>query len=708
MGLIDEYREQNTNPDYDYSLGGVLKEYGSAPAKGLATGITYLADLPYLGEGLLRGAYDIGSFPVDMITGNDAPFFDAWSSDKWYTQPYGSKVIDYDKKNDGYLATKNYNIPYFPDPQALNTGSEWGALGGINFGKNILTKPFSYQRGMHGGVFGTSSEYLQEGFDINDVDNIWGMAVDTPALIFNMIADYKSFRNNSGFIQKMLRETMGDVDDQAITKQLTIIQDRIAKANEQGVKLSAQQLFAEFPEMASLYRVLGMMDNGKTRRFNDAQGEALTKLLTGQMENLDEMPSILAQAVKFQNNYKNFTYKTNETFRKDIDSIKNIKISDDVGEQFNMKTLLIENIDNAWMKVGNRSSVGAKQLEYFTNLIDEAIQTGDIDKLNNVLKRVESDLATFSRNGMEVDGQVLDLEKGLDKIVKSLVDDSHLAVADNFPEYRVAMKKFQETMENSIDPLRAEKLTAFISEGGDPEKVIKAIDLLFSSTNHTAEDLAPIIKGLRAINGDGVIDDVFQMHITKIMKTAMENSPDDAMNVATKLSKKKQNYDRIKTLIKEDFKLKHGKYPNAKELDDASRGMINWLDTVNSFSKAQGESITAPLQAFQRASSQYGLDPRDLVNPATWTREIRDAWAKFNAQKLQKFMENSKNLDDLIRMSQTTIKDDLLNIVYLTAVRPYGTIGAEKMPYGFEARTDIKDKFQEVIDADQVFESGDW
>mgnify|MGYP007000455556 len=61
MGLLDEYRETNTNPDYDYSLGGVLKEYGSAPAKGLATGITYLGDLPYLGEGLLRGAYDVAS-----------------------------------------------------------------------------------------------------------------------------------------------------------------------------------------------------------------------------------------------------------------------------------------------------------------------------------------------------------------------------------------------------------------------------------------------------------------------------------------------------------------------------------------------------------------------------------------------------------------------------------------------------------------------
>lgn len=708
MGLLDEYRETNTNPDYDYSLGGVLKEYAKAPAKGLATGLTYLGDLPYLGEGLLRGAYDIGSSPVDMITGNDAPFFDAWSSDKWLTQPYGSKVIDYDKKNDGILATKNYNIPYFPDPQALNTGSEWGALGGINFGKNILTKPFSYQRGMHGGVFGTGSEYIQEGLDINDVDNMWGMAVDTPALIFNMIADYKSFRNNSGFIQKMLRETMSDVPDEAITKQLTIIQDRIAKANEQGVKLSAQQLFAEFPEMASLYRVLGMMDNGKTRRFNDAQGETLTKLLTGQMENLDEMPSILAQAVKFQKNYKNFTYKTNETFRKDIDSIKGIKISDDVGEQFNMKTLLTENIDNAWMKIGNRSSVGGQQLEYFTNMIDEAIQTGDIDKLNNVLKRVESDLDNFSRNGMTIDNQVVKLEKGLDTIVRGLVDDSHLAISDNFPEYRQAMKKFKETMENSIDPLRAEKLTAFISEGGDPEKVIKAIDILFSSTNHMAEDLAPIIKGLRAINGDGVIDDVFQMHITKIMKTAMENSPDDAMNVATKLSKKKQNYDRIKTLIKEDFKLKHGKYPNAKELDDASRGMINWLDTVNSFSKTQGESITQPLQAFQRSASLYGLDPRDIVNPATWTREIRDAWAKFNAQKLQKFLENSDNLDDLISMGQGTIKGDLLNIVYHTAVRPYGTIGAEKMPYGFEAKTDMKDKYRESIDVDKVFESGNW
>tara|TARA_A100001015_G_C14891227_1_gene672489 strand:- start:523 stop:1197 length:675 start_codon:yes stop_codon:yes gene_type:complete len=223
-----------------------------------------------------------------------------------------------------------------------------------------------------------------------------------------------------------------------------------------------------------------------------------------------------------------------------------------------------------------------------------------------------------------------------------------------------------------------------------------------------AEDLAPIIKGLRAINGDGVIDDIMQMHIAKVMKTAFENSPDDAMNVANKLSKKKQNYDRIKTLIKEDFKLKHGKYPNAKELDDASRGMINWLDTVNSFSKAQGESITQPLQAFQRSASLYGLDPRDIVNPATWTREIRDAWAKFNAQKLQKFLENSDNLDDLISMGQGTIKGDLLNIVYHTAVRPYGTIGAEKMPYGFEARTDTKDKFKEVIDADKVFESGDW
>lgn len=710
--LLSAYNQSETNEDYDYSLGGLLTEYGASTPRGITKGLLTLGDIPYLGEGLVRGGIDLATAP--FREGED--WFPSFNQDaKWLTQPYGSNVINYDANNKGILQTQDYDVPYFPDPNALDTGFQWGSLGGLNMGKNILTAPFNMRRTIHGLGFGTGSEYIQEGLDIESPENIWGLAVDTPSLVFNLIADYKTFRNSKGFIQKMLKETMGDIPDEKIQQQLVLIQDRLRKAKEEGVQLSAEQLFAEFPEMGSLYRVLSMMDNGKTARFNAEQGDILTQNLLKGVENLDDFPSFIKQQKVWFDNYKNFTNKTNKQFRDDIDEIKGQKIVDGVGNNGNMKTLLVENIDNAWNRVRNRSSVGGKQLEYFTDLLDDAIQTGDIDKLNNVLRRMENDLDTFKTNGMDIDGNKLNLEKGLDKIVKSLIDDSHLAVADNFDDYATARKTFEETMKNSIDPLRAEKLVAFIKDGkGDPKKIIQAIDLLMTSSNHMTDDLAPIVKGLRAINGDGVIDQVFEMHITKIIKSVTQGTSDDAIKVGEKLGKKRQSYDRIKTLIREDYKLKHGEYPTPSELDDASNGILIWLDTVKTFKTRQGESITQPLQAFQRYAQQYGFDPRDLANPSTWTREIRDQWAKWNAQKLQKFLENSKNLDEFIRMSKSGVTDDIINVIYHFVARPYGTIGAERMPYGYQARSDIKDQFNaqiqenKRISVDEVLKSGAW
>lgn len=707
MGLLDEYREEETNQNYDYSAGGLLKEYAQAPAKGLTTGLAYLLDVPYLLEGAGRGAFDLVSSPFDMMMGSDKELFSAFNNNSWVTDPYGSKIIEHDKENGNYLTTENYDVPLLPDPQAINTGFQWGGLGGINFGKNVLTKPFSMERGLNGLGFGTGSEYLQEGLNIDDPNNMWGMAVDTPALFLNLVKDWRSFRNDKGFISKMVKETFGDIPDEKIQAQLSIMQQRLADAKKQGVKLSAQQLFEEFPEVAKLYRVLSQMDNGATTRFNAEQGEILTNLLSKGADNLDELPSLLQAQKVIKDNYKNFQTNTNKVFREDIDAIKNTKIIDGVGNNGNMKTLLTENIDMAWNRIGNRSSVGGKQLEYFTNLIDDAIRTGDIDTLNNTLRRIDVDLENFASAGMSIDNNIVSMEKGLDTIVRQLVDDSHLAIADNFDDYNNALNKYKKTMETSIDPLRTNKLMALITEGGDPEGVIKAIDVLFTSPNYSSTDLAPIVKALRNINGDGVIDQVFQMHITSLIKQTFKGTSDDAMGVVNKLSNKKQSYDRIKTLIREDYKIKNGEYPSPSQLDDASRGMISFIDTVNTFTKSQAESLTQPLQAFQRSATQYGFDPRDLVNPSTWTDEIRDAWAKFNAQKLQKFLENSSNLDELIKMSKHGISDDIINLVYHGLARPYGTVGGDKMPYGFNAKSVTKDAFQE-LDADKVLQSGEW
>ena len=95
------------------------------------------------------------------------------------------------------------------------------------------------------------------------------------------------------------------------------------------------------------------------------------------------------------------------------------------------------------------------------------------------------------------------------------------------------------------------------------------------------------------------------MHITSLIKGTFKGTTDDAMGVVNKLSSKKQSYDRIKTLIREDYKIKNGEYPSPSQLDDASQGMISFIDTVNTFTKAQAESLTQPLQAFQRSATQY-------------------------------------------------------------------------------------------------------
>ena len=50
--LQEEYNLTETNPNYDYSWGNLMKEYGASIPKGVGTGFTYLGDVPYLAEGL--------------------------------------------------------------------------------------------------------------------------------------------------------------------------------------------------------------------------------------------------------------------------------------------------------------------------------------------------------------------------------------------------------------------------------------------------------------------------------------------------------------------------------------------------------------------------------------------------------------------------------------------------------------------------------
>ena len=58
-------------------------------------------------------------------------------------------------------------------------------------------------------------------------------------------------------------------------------------------------------------------------------------------------------------------------------------------------------------------------------------------------------------------------------------------------------------------------------------------------------------------------------------------------------------------------------------------------------------------------------------------------------------------------MSKHGVSDDIMNLVYHGLARPYGTVGGDKMPYGFNARSVTKDAYEE-LDADKVLQSGDW
>ena len=70
--LQDLYDQTETNPDYDAktSFGGILMDYGVAPAKGATRGLLEIPNIPSYIEGLARMGINAGG---GLLTSNDQP-----------------------------------------------------------------------------------------------------------------------------------------------------------------------------------------------------------------------------------------------------------------------------------------------------------------------------------------------------------------------------------------------------------------------------------------------------------------------------------------------------------------------------------------------------------------------------------------------------------------------------------------------------------
>ena len=51
---------------------------------------------------------------------------------------------------------------------------------------------------------------------------------------------------------------------------------------------------------------------------------------------------------------------------------------------------------------------------------------------------------------------------------------------------------------------------------------------------------------------------------------------------------------------------------------------------------------------------------------------------------MAKFLENPNNIEEIIRLGTQGLTPQFINFAYYTSARPYGSFGAEYMPYGFD------------------------
>lgn len=690
--LQEEYNLTETNPNYDYSMGNLMKEYSKTAPKGVGTGFTYLGDIPYLAEGLLRGG-------ADLVTGtwqDRDEWFPSFDKDaNWLTQPYGSNAINKSIETGGLLAPSQYQVDYFPDPASMQNAFAWGGLGAFNptsIPKSLkgVSSWISPTTAGTGFGFGLTSEMVKEGFVPEDSN--WGLAVDTTALIGNMVMDFFIFRNKKGFIEKMMKETMGNIDNVKIEKQFQIIKQRIDLAKSNGLPIpSARELFKEFPEMQQLFRVLSQMDGGITNRRAMESGDELLKAML-KVDNLDDLPSILPTMEEYQKSFAEFNTNLNKAFRNDIADIKDLKIMDNLGEQGNLLTLTNQTIDNLrdTISKGSRSPQDNQILSHFLKQVEEVMAGNPtINSLDNVIQTMERQLDQYMQKGfVGADGNIIKLDQGVPKVIRGFMKDLQDGISDNFQVYADATENMANAKKLVIDPLQKGNLMSLLQYDNNPQKVIQAIDELMSSPIYVADDLEPIIKALQKIKGDGAIDDIMKIHTHHIIKSSLKNS-DNALNnvknIEKNLTNSKQQRDRLETLIKIDYKLKNkGKEIPVDQLNKIYDGLLAWTDTVALYTKTGNESATALIQAFQRNASRYGIDPRSIVNVSEWDARTREAFAKFNAEKLAKFLENPNNIEEIIRLGTEGLTPQFINFAYHTSARPYGSFGAEYMPYGFD------------------------
>ena len=696
--LQDLYDQTETNPDYDAktSFGGILMDYGVAPAKGATRGLLEIPNIPSYIEGLARMGINAGG---GLLSSSDSPLV---NPDPFIPAP----TFDFIQNAD-FLKPSNTSVNYFPDPSSVQKGFEYGSMMAIDPTK---ARTFTSLAGIKGNVskqvpymksgtaFGTAIGTTQELSPDATIDT----GIEIAGVLANMIYDFKTGRTQR-FAENQMSKVFNDAEINILKTESEIkaMQKKLEQARAMGITLDATDLFTDYPNVAKLMRVLQYTDDGQQLKNMLGKGKdainSLEELLDISIGRLDDSvgnitPSQFAKQLQddfnqrnkdARNNFRNFTdvdgngwiqNPVNQVYKDEV-----VIIASDVRRQLDAKVAkgIDDNVDRVMLEF----------LESFENLA-KVENLGTMDKADNairVLIKKYDDIKNEKGAYKDFGG----MPQIMDGIILRGIEEAKLKLRQSDNIYADAVEAFKKEKELYVDPVRKSEILSNMMSG-NPKVVINAINEMVNNKILVGDEIEPIIESLNRIGGKNMINTVLTQYLGNVIKNTVNPKKTDLANtiaISNKLIGNEVAKERLFLLLNEIkknsqdptwFTSSGSKSLKQTEMEELAVGLEAWLDTTSTFKNPASESITSYSREFVDQAEQIGLMVTDITNPSMLNTKFRTAWGEYNIAQLSKALNNNpqKTYNLLMEMARESQKgsprkvlEGLVSAIYYTTAK---------------------------------------